>query len=53
MGLNSSGIVIKETIGSGRFGDVFFGTMNGKNVALKTLRNQDSKEFQKELSVLL
>jgi predicted Ser/Thr protein kinase len=47
-------IVIKESIGTGQFGQVFRGVWQGSvQVALKTLRvEDDNAEFEKEIEIL-
>lgn len=45
-------VKVKTLIGEGSFGKVFKGNWNETDVALKQLKNEDDKEFQREVDTL-
>jgi len=51
--MSLSNVSIDQKIGEGNFGSVFKGTMNGKEVALKSLKDQEKQqELQAEIKIL-
>ena len=46
------GIKVGKKLGSGNFGEVYIGTWNGSEIALKKLSEGQAEEFEREASLL-
>lgn len=46
-------VAVKQKLGAGNYGEVYYGEWNGTGVALKKLKDDEVEEFKREAVLLL